>query len=216
MNGDLVTLGRRRRDCSTRHARGRVRRHDRHPALPAHGPVRVRRARRRPGRRARGEADARRARSTPGSTSSTRASSACVGRGEPVSMPDLIGERPRPRRDRSGRSRSRTTGSTSASASSCARAREGVVSVIPARRPGPGHRRRRLHRQPPRRAAGRRGRATSARSACTTRAGRRAGSTRRPADVRAALDIRLGDIRDARLRRGARPRASRSCSTWRR
>ena len=39
----------------------------------------------------------------------------------------------------------------------------------------------------------------SARSASTTRAARRAGSTTHPAETRAALDVRLGDIRDARF-----------------
>ena len=98
----------------------------------------------------------------------------------------------------SGRSRSRTTGSTSASASSCAapgRAR----SVSPRGRPGPGHRGRRLHRQPPRRAPGRARAPTSARSACTTRAARRAGWTRRRRTSGTGVELTFGDIRDPRF-----------------
>ena len=92
------------------------------------------------------------------STCSTRRSSAWWRRGEPTvdARPARRGSSTAARP--SGRSRSRTTGSTSASASSSRRAREGCVACRLRGRPGPGHRRRRLHRQPPRRAPRRRGR----------------------------------------------------------
>ena len=86
----------------------------------------------------------------------------------------------------------------------------------PARHHGPRHRRRRLHRQPPRRAAGRATAPTCARSASTTRAAPRAGSTRR--DRRRARRPRHPSRRHPRraLRGAPRPRASRSSSTSRR
>ena len=101
-------------------------------------------------------------------------------------MPDLIERGPRRRRaGRRVRDRGRLDRRRPARP-----ARPGARRAAerePRRAPGPGHRGRRVHRQPPRRAAGRARAPACARSASTTRAARRAGSTRpTPADPRRA------------------------------